>query len=234
MKICKLNFNINNTLPRQNFTRKPFVQGLGNCDSFEKSNDVNFGAQKLYDVNLRRRTTGRKLKAQVFALDSSARDKNLFFNLYLGWGVTQYALPMYQNYHRGGKDKFIAVSLGNEPHPRAGNIQSVVNFKDVRVKGKKECRIIYLQSAPNIADNPKSSVRGAGEVALYAVVKYAKKNKCSRISLLSTNNDFYERIGFKMGVKSHPLSNICEYYLEEKDYNAFLGMIEKKYSFKTL
>ena len=93
------------------------------------------------------------------------------------------------------------------------------------------CYINFLQSAPEIADNKRSSIRGAGALALYAVVDYAKRHNHSKVCLFSSNNSFYENMGFEnSGKKGSYLSN-CDFHLDKRDYDWFLDKIRKKYGF---
>lgn len=233
MQISPLQINYQNTPIKQAYTR----QVKTTIDSSSKKDfntcDLNFCANYLYDVNLRRRTTKRPIGAKVVELDFSDKDDLLMLNLASFWRATSYFSPISSDYCKNSnKFKFFAIVDGNNSEPNAKDVKSLVQFRVCEDKNEgKTCDIIYLQCASDIADNEKSSIRGAGELAVYSVVNYAKKCGCEKVTLQSTNNGFYENIGFEMGAGYSPISGYCPFYLDKKDYDWFLKRVEEKYKF---
>ena len=229
MKIINLN-NIGNsyrTLPASKKCSSGYIQK----DSFEKSKELNFCAKDLYNVNLMRRSTKKLLKSRVVQLEHTSCDELLMLNLLSFWRDTRYCEPMIKDYFSRICDNFYIVVLGDKKEIKACDVKSFLQMHDQFVKGQKQCELVYVQAAPEIANNPKSSIKGAGEIALYSVVKYAKDHGCKKVTLLSANNGFYEKIGFEMGAKTYYKSSNRDFYLEEKDYDQFLKRVEKKYGF---
>lgn len=210
-------------------TKAPFCKL--NQDLFERNADVNFTSAKVADVNLKRRTTKRPIEAYVAQLDFSLEDKILMTNLYSLWSDTDYMESISNAFLRKKNIKTFVVAAKTKKNLSAKDVKSVFCLELQDNSGKRICNLKYLQSASDIADNPKSSIRGAGELALYYTVKYAKENGCNMVSLTSTNNSFYENAGFEMGEVIYPCSNICSFYLDENDYDSFLKKIEEKYKF---
>ncbi len=200
-------------------------------DSFTKSNDIAFGAKFLYKVKLKDRITKEPIQAQVFEMDFSKSDKNLLTRLLEKWKMTEYFYSIFSDYNEGRKSKYLAVALGESKSLDENNIKSLVEFQRGMIGRKKRCEVLYLQCSPEIANNPKSPIRGAGEVALFGVVKYAKKNKHSEIVLFSTNNEFYKRIGFIPEDEVCATMPCCNFSLENQDYDNFLKNVKAKYNF---
>ena len=218
------NFGKKTLAPKNNFATKD--------DVFEKSNYVSFTSRHIMDVNLKRRTTKNPIKAQVRELDFSSQDDRLIFSLSSMWAKTLYMESILKNYFKGGNNRFYVVAEGQKDDIKASDVKSILFFKDVSKGGKKQCSLEFLQAAPEIADNEKSSIRGSGELALYAAVHHAKEAGCKKVTLTSTNDDFYDNVGFEMGVKKDYKKAGWPYYLDEKDYDWFLEKVEKKYGFK--
>ena len=170
-------------------------------DAFEKSNPVSFKSRHVMDVNLKRRTTKSPIKGQIRELEGSYQDDRLMYSLGSMWAKTLYMGTILKNYYKGENNRFYIVSKGNSEDVKASDVKSILFFKDVIKGGKKQCSVEFLQAAPEIADNEKSSIKGSGELALYAAVNHAKESGCKQVTLTSTNNDFYENVGFEMGVK---------------------------------
>ena len=220
---------------QNNFSYAPKINGVKKAmpnDSFEKTNSISFTSKYIMDVNLKRRSTKNPIKAQVRELDFSKEDDRLIFNLGTMWSKALYIDSIIKNYFKGGKNKFYIVTTGNNEDVKAKDVKSILYFKDTTKNGKKECSLEFIQAAPEIADNEKSSIKGSGEVIVYALVKHAKETGCERINLTSTNNEFYENLGFEMGVKKDFTKAGTPFYLDKKDYDWFLSKVEKKYGFK--
>lgn len=229
----KLQFN--SILNYQTFGKQTFVPKNNTAikkDVFEKSNPVSFTSRHIMDVNLKRRTTKNPIQAQVRELDFSSQDDRLMFSLSSMWARTLYMESVLKNYFKGGANRFYIVAEGQKDDIKASDVKSILFFKDVVKDGKKQCRLEFLQAAPEIADNEKSSIRGSGELALYAAVHHAKETGCRQVTLTSTNDEFYDKVGFEMGVKKDYKKAGWPYYLDEKDYDWFLEKVEKKYGFK--
>lgn len=230
MQIQKLNSYLYQKPPVQ----KPFgAQNLNalKVDTFEKNAQTSFTSRHIMDVNLKRRSTKNPIEAQVVKLDSSQDDAKLMLNLLSFWADSEYIFSIADSYYNDKDFNIYAIASKNKKKLRSKDIKSIFSLRFENKKGLKVCDLEFLQSAPEIADNPKSSIKGSGEVALYYVVKLAKDNNCDRVTLSSTNNSFYENMGFEMGVKKHPYSKITPFYLEKSDYDWFLKRVEEKYGF---
>lgn len=230
MQITKLN----NFLYQKPSEQKPHCArkfGVLSADTFEKTSQPNFTSRHIMDVNLKRRSTKKPIEAQVVKLDTSQEDAKLMLNLLSFWADSEYICSIADSYYNDKDFNIYAIASKNKKKLSTKDIKSLFVVKIENKKGLKVCDLEFLQSAPEIADNPKSSIRGSGEVALYYVVKLAKENDCDRVTVTSTNNSFYENMGFEMVAKKYPYSKITPFYLEKKDYDWFLDRVEDKYGF---
>lgn len=83
--------------------------------------------------------------------------------------------------------------------------------------------ISYIQSASKLGKY-QNKVKGIGQMLLYGIVKEAKKQKKKLISLVSTADKFYKHSGWRN-------TNVSQFELRAKDYDAFLEDMEYKYKF---
>ena len=189
---------------------------------------LQFCARDLYNINLIKKTTKKPAEAKIVEFDHSERDKNLIYSLDSIWQDTTYMPCISYNYFQKLKNNsFIAVSEKNSENLKAKDIKSILQYEDSIIDGKKQCEIIYIQAAPEIANNKKAPVKGAGELIVWAAVKHAKQTGCEEVFLTSTNNGFYENIGFENCKRQYVFGN--EFCLKSKDFDWFLKKTEKKY-----
>lgn len=191
--------NIQN-LPKRNFTPTKNIP----YDGFKKNNTLSFTSKHTMNVNLKNSATKSTISAQVVELDYSPNDDRLISNLNTLWSKTQFMDIISDFYHRGKNKKFFVIALGNDNKIETKGVKSILQVENKQENGERVCKIDFIQSAPEIADNKTSSIRGAGEIALYTAVDYAKKTGCKKVALASTNNGFYEKAGFQMGEKKNP------------------------------
>lgn len=233
MKINILNFNKYNLKTIEKKDQKNVRLNSCVSDVFCKNNDITFCARKIQDVNLKKRKGKQIIPAQICELNYSEYDKNLLLNLASYWRDTSYASDIVDDYYVGYNSRYFAVALGNSSNVKADDIKSIVEF-EVRYDDYDDdgyCYINYLQAAPEIANNKKSPIRGAGELALYAVVDFAKKNNYRKVALYSSNNSFYEKMGFENDGRRYKVCPNCDFHLDKYDYDWFLEHVRKKYGF---
>ncbi len=202
------------------------------CNHSCKFADLNFCAKKLQDVNLKSSKTKKPIQAQIFQLDFSKHDANLLLEIARGWRGLNYILPIAESYCDMPKmNKFFAVAVGENNELKAQDIKSVAEIEISLKRGEKICTVLYVQAAPEIADNPERKIKGAGELAIYSAVKYAKDNDCKEVLVYSANDAFYDSIGFEIDAKRSNKSRLRWYLLNQQDYDWFLKRVEKKYGF---
>ena len=232
MKVSFLNLNNSYTF---NKSRKinSLSQNSLTSDVFQRNNNLTFCARKICDVNLISRKGKKPLPAQICELNHSQCDSNLLLNLNSYWRDTAYTSDIVDDFYSGYKSKYFAVALGDSVNVKPDDIKSIVEFDVIYDKDDDEgyCYINFLQSAPEIADNKRSPIKGAGALALYAVVDYAKRNNFRKVSLFSSNNAFYEKMGFENDGRACKHLNNCDFHLDRRDFDWFLNEIRKKYGF---
>ena len=110
-------------------------------------------------------------------------------------------------------------------------LTSVVEVTNPQIPDKDFFSIFYVQSAPvNSYFSRILPLKGAGELAIYGAVKLAKENGFKKVSLFSSNNAFYDKIGMPRIKKYNEQIFTTPYLLKEEDYDKFMGNIERKYS----
>ena len=200
----------------------------------------NFGAVPIYSIKL------KKLQYTGNYIPLSAKFSQISYKNQDDFDVIQNAAEKWQVY--GDRDCFIGNIADDFKAPRSNEayyitemvmpkmdlfhrLVSVMEVTNPKWPDKKDFSIYYLQSAPMIAyAKGKSPVKGAGELAIYGAVKLAKENGFENVKLFSSNNAFYDRIGFPR-VRGREVSIFATpYKLKEKDYDRFLSRIEEKYS----
>lgn len=120
---------------------------------------------------------------------------------------------------------FLALELDDEKKQLKDRVLclSEVTSRPAHIpKGYDDCEIKYIQSkSPD-----KTKYKGAGEVLLYGICKFAKDMRCfTSVSLSSVNHSFYDHIGMP---KAPALGE--KYYIFRKDYlQKFMEKIVNKY-----
>ena len=190
---------------------------------------TNFCSKDLYRVNLKKDNQPLQVKAIQF--DHSKGDTRLISHLAFDWIDTEYMKNIVANYSCRHEQAVVIGIASDKEDLSSKDIKSLVAYKDNITKGRKECEVLFLQASPEIANNRKSSIKGAGIMALYTVVKHAKAKKCKKVNLMSTNHGFYEHIGFSKEPPISPLYSTRGFYLDEKDYDTFLSKVEEEYKF---
>ena len=188
---------------------------------------TNFCSKDLCRVKLKK--DGEPIQAKAIQFDHTKGDSRLVSHLALDWFDTEYMKNIVANYLCKEDPTTLIGITSDKADLSSKDVKSLILYQDDVKKGKKECKILYLQASPEIADNKKSAIKGAGIIAIYTVVKHAKEKKCARINLMSSNNSFYEHIGFTQEPPISPLYSAREFYLDAKDYDAFLKKVETQY-----
>lgn len=204
--------------------------------------NVNFGSKPLYRVKLKGGVVANF--AEVFPQNPydneavtkllstwvSSDPKNDYIKIFretwsnLQNGHRHYVIELVEK-GKSLSDRIVAFACTSNPK---SNFKSH-NFWEVEDKNKKsDFGLYYLETINAIKSDRK--VGGAGELLVYGLVKLAQKYDFDMFSLTSTNDGFYEKIGFKTDFEKY--GNAGAFFLDAKDYNPFLSRVEKKYGFK--
>lgn len=196
-----------------------------------------FGAIKISNAKLRKILpdgTISRISASITELSQlSKTDRDTFEKMYPVWADdTEWFSSIYENFqYRDNSNKFIAIEENDLNLPIEQRIKSLISFTAPEFPIDKTLCIRYIQSAPGIANNKKSPIRGAGELALFEAIVQAAKHKINRVQLYSSNHSFYERLGLTY---KYPKGQYALGYFEilKKEYENFIRKIEEKYDFK--
>lgn len=201
-------------------------------NKFSTINNVkpNFGSVKVDSLNLLKKVsndTFTPVKATFSELiPDDAKDVEFVKKLKDAWkGATEYGTEICDGFLQKIKDsRFFVTEIVENGKKKVTNIMQL-NFPKTRYANDVELK--YLQSAPDIADKLSSApIKGSGETAMYEIAKIAKNGNYDGISLMSTNDRFYEKIGMAdLGsYDDHSL-----YGLAKNKLDWFMARIAKKY-----
>lgn len=220
----------------------PF-QGIRNIQANTHSN-VSFGANPLYDINLKK-IVGEDLIEQIPAKFSQLVLKNeddtwAMINIEDIWSKiakTDYTGMITKNFIDAKKPEraYYVVESGDtskELFDRLTCIMETTNPKTVLNKDYFE--VHFLQSHPDIVNKAPGALKGSGELSLYGAVRVAKENGFKKVQLFSSNDGFYDKMGF---VKTESISDEAGssggmYELSSDMFDSFLKKIEEKYKLK--
>ena len=203
---------------------------------------INFGATPLFDVKLKKRINNsyQTVDARISELNPhDEADQKIMEELSEKWNVDDNPFSImgvirqnFQNISQAKNKlaelKYYVTEIANKGEKTSSeNITSVIEMTNPAFNSD----MIYvnsLQTNPSIVKEYIPSVKGAGELAMYAAAKIAKIFSADFIQADSCADGFYQNIG----MKQHDDDSI--FVLEKQDYDYFLKRIEDKYSFKSV
>lgn len=195
-----------------------------------RANKVNFGATKMDSVKLLKRVAADKfepIKANILELDyNNAKDKDIISNILEQWGKgIRYLNIIASNFKAKQEDsRYFVTEVINNGQKRYTNI-----MQTSIAKANDDLNVEFLQSAPDIANKVDfSTIKGSGATALCEAAKIARDNRCGRLFLYSTNNNFYDKMGLN---NFGEIDGIAMYTLEPDNYDSFINKVSQKYAF---
>ncbi len=213
----------------------------GNMQTRPQSKAVPFTANPLYDINLRKLTNDvdyKNIPAKFSELiigddiDHSAMKK-----LKELWKhITDYGSTFADNFDKQKAEKsYYLTEVVDDSKSLYDRITCVVETTNPKKSANKDVFDIHLlQASPKLANKQASEIKGSGELSLYGAVKVAKENEFKKISLISTNDSFYDKMGFEKVDMLDPDESMFNeggiYELAADKYDDFLNKIEQKYN----
>lgn len=193
-----------------------------------------FGAIKLYNVGLKQ-LTGKGKHVLVPAVFSKllSEDVPMMKNIYPKWGTTKYGKEIINSYldKHNARDNFAYFPPTNSEFYAI--MQEGISSKNDKIRALAKIynfrsffEVQYIQSESKVGKG--NTIKGAGEVLMYGIVKKAKELQKKVVFLISTADEWYQKMGFKK-VGYDPCSSSFE--LDASKYDEFLKKIEKKYNF---
>ncbi|MDD3236545.1 MAG: hypothetical protein PHV37_00430 [Candidatus Gastranaerophilales bacterium] len=198
---------------------------------------VSFGANPIYDVNLRQVVDGvQKLIPANFSelIIKNEGDEWAMLNVQDIWkrlGKTDYADCFADNFIKRKEDKsYFVTELKDAVKELQDRITCLIETTNPKkTKDRDLFEVKLLQASPKIANKAETtSIKGSGEMSLYGAVRQAKEHGFSKVGLLSTNNSFYNKMGFS-AVETYEDGAGGWYELPAEKFDEFLDKIAKKY-----
>lgn len=194
---------------------------------------TSFGARLLYNVNLRKIMSSSSdifIPAKVSELSYfSKEDNDIISTIARHWNdSTEYAECIVDSFKsRLREARFLIVEVLNDNLSFIDKLKSIIQLEtDSSVSKKLYMQASFLQASPDII-NRVDSIKGSGEVAVYAGVKEALKNGYPYFFVESANDGFYQKIGFNQSVNA---STDGIFALSQNKYKNFINRVEKKYN----
>ena len=204
---------------------------------------INFGATPVFRIKLKQYSNdgfyhlvNAKFSRLVY---SNKNDCETMYKVCENWhapkGFNNYADSIVYNFQtpRPYKRHFI-TELQEKGKNLYSRLTSIIELTNPQIQDKEIFEIYYIQSSPKILETKQLPlIKGAGELAVYGAVKLAKNNGFEKIRLLSTNDTFYEKIGFEQqsSLSRSRKNGVGSYYILPKEkYDLFMKNIERKYS----
>lgn len=206
-------------------------------------NNITFGAKTLYPIKIKKAIKGgyRRVKANFAELSTrSETDKKYIQEIQQAWQLAKsrdnyigdiacsfrndanlYDIPEY---------KYFITRLASKNGKMSKKIASIIAIK---LDNKKRNIILeYIQSASQVKrKSAVPQVKGAGELAILGLIKYAKEHGFRKIVLNSTNDDFYDKLGFKKIINKYAIDD-PDYKLTFGKFEPFIRKISEKYGIK--
>lgn len=209
------------------------IQSNSNFNYQKQTNS--FGATKIDSVKLLKRVnkdTFTPIKGKFSELKfTDKEDISFMYKLQDSWqNLTKYCEAICRDFlNRESDYRYFVTEAIDGKKSKVTNLAEI-EFKLGKDFKKKTCHVEFLQSAPDIATKKDTTpIKGSGEIAMYEIVKLAKKEKCKSVKLVSTADSFYEKLGMTKVDKGKALS---EFELKKADFKEFIDRIAKKYNLK--
>lgn len=211
------------------------VNGLSPLYRTEKTKRVPFGSLHLLTIKLKKLMPNGKYDSipasfiQLFEKDPIDRERIL--ELQNQWGdKTKYGDKIIHDFlkHDSEKEAFFATEMVDPKNSekKITCLMKTTNPEKPRIKRLFE--INFIQASPDIVGSKPQEIIHSGIMGVFSIVRIANDHGFRRITVKSTNDKFYKKIGFK---KAGSITKQSSYFeLERKDFKPFLKKNEEKYS----
>lgn len=200
-----------------------------------QSVNYTFGTKPILPAKIKGKT-GNLIRVTFSMLDpNKTNDLQAIREIASNWIVphksTNYANNIANFFQmKNNNIKFFCIELSNKTKKLNNKIKSIIVTSNPDDINKELLEIHILQSSPDIIMNPQEPYyKGAGISAIYGIVKLALIKGFKKINLISTNDSFYEHIGFKSIKNTDPSEKINFFELEKDKFITFIKNYEEKY-----
>ncbi len=192
-----------------------------------QNNGTSFKATRLFPVNLCEKAT-KKIIPAFFTEIKKTEDLPEIETITRRWhrlDIEAYAKRFFDSFRErhpsAFKNNFFAIEIDSAEKPFTERVTTLI--KTYMNCGYRELGI--LQTDPELYKG-----FGAGEVAMYSIVKTA--GDASQIFLTSTNHGFYRKIGFRE-LPIEALEKMERYFfLPRAEFGSFTKRVAQKYGMK--
>lgn len=176
--------------------------------NINKNHCINFCSKSLYtaQVNFFPHGSQKPIPTSIIITELNRYDIKRLKKSNASWRNTSWASSIINeledyNYKNALKNKLIPKFFAIEIPDKKG----IPRIKSLAMATKKvserKVQVNYIQNfaANSEAISKENIIKGAGSCLMYAIIKFAKRNKARSISLYSMElaQDFYKKIGFK-------------------------------------
>lgn len=190
---------------------------------------ISFGETPLYNIKLKERLendTFSKTDGTFASLNPDDKnDAELIKKLETLWNPSGYAAVIAEEFlhpHKSKNSSFYIIEKNSPANDTLHKTTCIASTTNVDNTDKSAFEIDYIQTSPDISQSDKPQIKGSGELMVYGCVKEAQKYGFQKVSIFSSNNSFYEHLGFNKAAYRW-------YELPSSQYDEFLERVEKKY-----
>ena len=204
---------------------------------------ISFGERPLYNIKLKERLendTFSKTDGTFASLNPDDKnDAELIKKLETLWNPSGYAAVIAEEFlhpHKSKNSSFYIIEKNSPANDTLHKTTCIASATNVDNTDKSAFEIDYIQTSPDISQSDKPQIKGSGELMVYGCVKEAQKYGFQKVSIFSSNNSFYEHLGFnKVAYRWYELPSSQYdayrwYELPSSQYDEFLEKVEKKYA----
>lgn len=200
-----------------------------NTDIYD-ANKVAFKSRPIFHVNLKQ-LAGNETYKTVPALFSEIikddkKDEKQFLKILELWKESIYCQNIYNNYKKADDLlKVYAVEL-IEKNPLCKKVVALISTKNPSSKDSY-MDLNLIEARPDLQyKNQSRTIKGAGELGMYGIIKLAFLNQAKGLSFETTpiSYKFYDQINIKDSFERYR-------FLEKNKMEEFLKSIEEKYNF---
>lgn len=183
------------------------------------NNNLSFGSKPIYRMNVISRKRNNEFIPVLFSELDKSSDSDIALMSSLNstkWSLCPIFSQLCEDFtnKKPGKNFFIIESIYNNTVDRIKSIISIT-------KEKTKITVNQLISSPK--EQEENEIKGAGATAILGIIKIAKKENIPEISLCSTEDIFYERLGFKQD------DFTCLMQLGSEKFDKVIETISRKY-----
>lgn len=210
-------------------------------NQLQKSKNISFSSNPLYNIHLKKLMPNGKYDfitasfSQLVKKDE--KDEECILKLKKAWAEnTKYGAYISNDFLKDNSSKesyFVTEIMDSKMEP----YEKVTCIMETTNPGKSKSRgffnVNFMQASPEIANIKKPKFKGSGELSLYCIAQMAKKFGYEKIRVVSFNDNFYKKMGFKrkLGYKRIGKYDIkvLFYELPSSNFDSFIKRVSKKY-----